>query len=79
MIMEFNGIPPIDVLIKGNRSNVFFDELFRPIFPKESKGKQRKTKSKTLSEILNCNDELFIDFVSVDLNRNVLNGIPKAE
>lgn len=77
--MEFNGIPPIDVLIKGNRSNVFFDELFRPIFPKESKGKQRKTKSKTLSEILNCSDELFIDFVSVDLNRNVLNGIPKAE
>ena len=79
MIMEFNGIPPIDVLIKGNRSNVFFDELFRPIFPKESKGKQRKTKSKSLSEILNCQDEFFIDFVSVNIKRNALRGIPRIE
>ncbi|UZJ56630.1 hypothetical protein CBS101457_005950 [Exobasidium rhododendri] len=63
-IMEVLGIPDRYVVEKSSRKKLFFDSTGAPRPVVNSKGKRRRPNAKTLSSALNCNDELFLDFLS---------------
>lgn len=64
LIMEVNGLPPVELLREAIRCELFFaaDGTMLPI----SGGKEvpKEPGSKSLKDILKCNDSLFIDFLS---------------
>ena len=62
-MMEINGLPPIELLRRGKRSHIFFDRDGLPISIPNSKGKIRMPNTKYLHEVLDWNDEPFLDFV----------------
>jgi hypothetical protein len=49
----------------ASRRKIFFDEDLEPKNPPNSKGKIRKPHSKTLRDLLNCDDDYFVDFIDV--------------
>jgi dual specificity tyrosine-phosphorylation-regulated kinase 2/3/4 len=62
-IMEIKGIPPNSVLVVSSRRKNFFENDYKPILEANTRGKVRKPGSKTLKELMNCDDENFVDFI----------------
>jgi dual specificity tyrosine-phosphorylation-regulated kinase 2/3/4 len=63
-IMEIQGLPDKYLIEKSTRKRVFFDSNGSPRPVVNSKGKRRRPGSKTLTQALKCNDEVFLDFIS---------------
>ena len=62
-IMEICGVPDQAVLDYSTRKHLFFDSNDEPIITPNSRGKLRVVNSKSLESVLNCSEELFIDFL----------------
>lgn len=63
-IMEVFGPPEKHLIEKSSRKKVFFDSVGKPRICVSSKGKRRRPSSKTLDQVLKCNDEAFLDFLT---------------
>lgn len=63
-IMEVFGPPEKHLIEKSTRKKLFFDSMGKPRLTVSSKGKRRRPSSKTLQQVLKCDDELFLDFLS---------------
>ncbi|XP_037958073.1 dual specificity tyrosine-phosphorylation-regulated kinase 2 [Teleopsis dalmanni] len=62
-IMEVLGLPPRDVVASATRRRLFFDSRGTPRCITNTKGRKRSPGTKTLSQILLCNDRFFINFL----------------
>jgi dual specificity tyrosine-phosphorylation-regulated kinase 2/3/4 len=62
-IMEVKGLPPAAIMKVATRKHLFFDETGDPKIVPNSRGKMRYPNTKTLEDILECNDEPFLDFI----------------
>ena len=62
-IMEVKGIPPDSIFEKARRANLFYKGK-EPILNANSSGLIRQPGSKTLNDLMECDDELFVDFVN---------------
>ena len=63
-IMEVIGPPEKHLVEKSNRRKLFFDSLGKPRPAVSTKGKRRRPGSKSLQQVLKCEDEAFLDFIS---------------
>ncbi|KAG0131672.1 hypothetical protein HOY82DRAFT_331171 [Tuber indicum] len=63
-IMEVFGPPEKHLIEKSTRKKLFFDSFGKPRMIVSSKGKRRRPSSKTLTGILRCDDEAFLDFIA---------------
>ncbi|CAD6915356.1 unnamed protein product, partial [Tilletia controversa] len=63
-IMEVLGVPDRYLIDRSSRKKLFFDSSGGPRPVVNSKGKRRRPATKSLAQVLKCNDELFIDFIS---------------
>jgi dual specificity tyrosine-phosphorylation-regulated kinase 2/3/4 len=63
-IMEVLGIPDKEFVNRSSRKKLFFDTNGAPRAVINSKGRRRRPGTKTLSQVLRCNDEEFVDFIS---------------
>ncbi|KAG7452947.1 uncharacterized protein BT62DRAFT_959080 [Guyanagaster necrorhizus] len=63
-IMEVLGTPDKDFVNKSSRKKLFFDPSGAPRLVTNSKGRRRRPGSKTLAQVLRCNDDDFVDFIS---------------
>ncbi|CZT01380.1 related to putative dual specificity protein kinase pom1 [Rhynchosporium agropyri] len=63
-IMEVFGPPGKHLIDKSTRKKLFFDSLGKPRLTVSSKGRRRKPSSKTLQQVLKCDDESFLDFLT---------------
>lgn len=63
-IMEVFGPPEKHLIERSTRKKLFFDSLGKPRLTVSSKGKRRRPSSKTLSQVLKCEDEAFLDFLT---------------
>ncbi|RUS22862.1 hypothetical protein BC937DRAFT_86229 [Endogone sp. FLAS-F59071] len=74
-IMEVQGVPERYLVEKSTRKKLFFDILMRldavttdsagnPRIIPNSKGKKRRPGTKSLQQVLKCNDQVFVDFVT---------------
>ncbi|OKL63322.1 hypothetical protein UA08_01739 [Talaromyces atroroseus] len=63
-IMEVFGPPEKHLIDKSTRRKLFFDSLGKPRLTVSSKGRRRRPSSKDLRQVLKCDDEAFLDFVS---------------
>ncbi|KAI5853796.1 hypothetical protein BZA05DRAFT_425160 [Tricharina praecox] len=63
-IMEVFGPPEKHLIEKSTRRKLFFDSQGKPRMIVSSKGRRRRVSSKTLQQVLKCDDEPFLDFVS---------------
>lgn len=79
-IMEVLGVPDKDFVNRSSRRRLFFGEFYlsvmciltecaadqtgapRPVT--NSKGRRRRPGSKTLQQVLRCDDDLFVDFIA---------------
>jgi dual specificity tyrosine-phosphorylation-regulated kinase 2/3/4 len=62
-IMEVFGPPEKHLIEKSTRRKLFFDSLGKPRLTVSSKGRRRRPSSKTLQQVLKCDDEPFLDFL----------------
>lgn len=63
-IMEVFGPPDKHLIEKSSRRKLFFDSLGKPRLSVSSKGKRRRPSSKTLQQVLKCDDDAFLDFLA---------------
>lgn len=63
-IMEIFGPPEKHLIEKSSRRKLFFDSLGKPRLTVSSKGRRRRPSSKDLRQVLKCDDEAFLDFLS---------------
>ncbi|EFI28423.1 CMGC/DYRK/DYRK2 protein kinase [Coprinopsis cinerea okayama7 len=63
-IMEVLGVPDKEYINRSSRKKLFFDTNGAPRPVVNSKGRRRRPGSKTLAQVLRCNDEEFIDFIA---------------
>jgi dual specificity tyrosine-phosphorylation-regulated kinase 2/3/4 len=63
-IMEVFGPPEKHLIEKSTRKKLFFDSMGKPRLTVSSKGRRRKPSSKTLQQVLKCDDEAFLDFLA---------------
>ncbi|KOS21610.1 Dual specificity protein kinase pom1 [Escovopsis weberi] len=63
-IMEVFGPPEKHLIEKSTRKKLFFDSMGKPRLTVSSKGRRRRPSSKTLQQVLKCDDEVFIDFLA---------------
>lgn len=63
-IMEVFGPPEKHLVEKSTRKKLFFDSLGKPRLTVSSKGRRRRPSSKTLQQVLKCDDEAFLDFLA---------------
>ncbi|RAH81803.1 protein kinase [Aspergillus japonicus CBS 114.51] len=63
-IMEVFGPPEKHLIEKSTRKKLFFDSLGKPRLTVSSKGRRRRPSSKELRQVLKCDDEAFLDFIS---------------
>lgn len=56
-IMETMGLPPKSVIENSTRKKLFFDSNMVVRIVPNSRGKKRKPASKTLGQVLKCNDK----------------------
>ena len=68
LMMEVKGVPPRSVLARATRRKVFFDDDYRPIIVPNSKGKMRVPSAKNLGEMINSQDNDFVDFIDVSIS-----------
>ncbi|EQK99190.1 serine/threonine protein kinase [Ophiocordyceps sinensis CO18] len=63
-IMEVFGPPEKHLIEKSTRRKLFFDSVGKPRLTVSSKGRRRRPSSKTLQQVLKCDDEVFVDFLT---------------
>ena len=63
-IMEVFGPPEKHLIEKSTRKKLFFDSMGKPRLTVSSKGRRRRPSSKTLNQVLKCDDEAFLDFIA---------------
>ncbi|KAF7322709.1 CMGC/DYRK/DYRK2 protein kinase [Mycena chlorophos] len=63
-IMEVLGVPDKEFVNRSTRKKLFFDPNGTPRVVVNSKGRRRRPGSKTLAQVLRCNDEDFVDFIA---------------
>ncbi|KAJ7734930.1 hypothetical protein DFH07DRAFT_987792 [Mycena maculata] len=63
-IMEVLGIPDKEFVNRSSRKKLFFDPNGAPRAVINSKGRRRRPGTKTLAQVLRCNDEEFVDFIA---------------
>ncbi|KAI0340710.1 hypothetical protein BDW22DRAFT_1398476 [Trametopsis cervina] len=63
-IMEVLGVPDKDFINRSSRKRLFFDTSGAPRPVVNSKGRRRRPGSKTLAQVLKCDDDLFVDFIA---------------
>ncbi|KAF5365620.1 hypothetical protein D9758_003147 [Tetrapyrgos nigripes] len=63
-IMEVLGVPDKEFVNRSSRRKLFFEPNGNPRAVVNSKGRRRRPGTKTLSQVLRCNDEEFVDFVA---------------
>lgn len=63
-IMEVLGLPEREFVNRSSRKKLFFDPNGAPRAVINSKGRRRRPGTKSLVQVLRCNDEDFVDFVS---------------
>lgn len=63
-IMEYLGVPPLDLIIKCRKKSSFFEVDNSPICRPNSKGKIRRPNTKKLSKLLKDAEEGFIDLIT---------------
>lgn len=63
-IMEVFGPPDKHLIEKSSRRKLFFDSLGKPRLTVSSKGRRRRPSSKDLRQVLKCDDDAFLDFIS---------------
>lgn len=63
-IMEVLGVPDRDLINRSTRKKLFFDPTGAPRPVVNSKGRRRRPGSKTLTQVLKCDDEQFVDFIA---------------
>ncbi|TCD60316.1 hypothetical protein EIP91_010354 [Steccherinum ochraceum] len=63
-IMEVLGVPDKDFINRSSRKRLFFDTTGAPRPVVNSKGRRRRPGTKTLAQVLRCDDELFLDFIA---------------
>ncbi|KAI9055935.1 hypothetical protein LZ554_000870 [Drepanopeziza brunnea f. sp. 'monogermtubi'] len=63
-IMEVFGPPGKHLVDKSTRKKLFFDSMGKPRLTVSSKGRRRRPSSKSLEQVLKCNDEVFLDFIT---------------
>ncbi|TFK25014.1 hypothetical protein FA15DRAFT_668884 [Coprinopsis marcescibilis] len=63
-IMEVLGVPDKEFVNRSSRKKLFFDTSGSPRTVVNSKGRRRRPGSKTLAQVLRCNDEEFVDFIA---------------
>ncbi|KAF7359474.1 CMGC/DYRK/DYRK2 protein kinase [Mycena sanguinolenta] len=63
-IMEVLGVPDKEYVNRSSRKKLFFDPNGAPRAVINSKGRRRRPGTKTLAQILRCNDEDFVDFIA---------------
>jgi len=62
-IMEYKGVPPINVLDKATWRHLFFDDEYFPLSFRNKKGKERRPNTKSLMDLLEGVDKSFIKFI----------------
>lgn len=62
-IMEILGLPPKDLIANASNRRLFFDSRGNPRCITNSKGRKRTPGTKTLSQVLHCQDRNFINFL----------------
>ena len=60
-IMEVLGVPDKDLINRSSRKRLFFETNGQPRPVVNSKGRRRRPGTKTLAQVLRCDDELFVD------------------
>lgn len=63
-IMEVLGVPDKDIIQRSSRRRIFFDSSGAPRPVVNSKGRRRRPGTKTLSQVLRCDDADFVDFIA---------------
>ena len=63
-IMEVFGPPEKHLIEKSSRRKLFFDSQGKPRITISSKGRRRRPSSKELRQVLKCDDEAFLDFLT---------------
>ncbi|KAJ3517787.1 hypothetical protein NLJ89_g279 [Agrocybe chaxingu] len=63
-IMEVLGVPDKEFINRSSRRKLFFDSNGAPRTVINSKGRRRRPGTKTLAQVLRCNDEEFVDFIA---------------
>lgn len=63
-IMEVFGPPGQDLVARSSRRKLFFDGRGNPRVSVSSKGRRRRVGSKTLNQVLKCEDDAFLDFLT---------------
>jgi len=62
-IMEYKGIPPINVLERATRRKLFFWDDLTPIPFWNKRGKERRPNTKSFMDLLEGVDKSFIKFI----------------
>ncbi|CCM02908.1 uncharacterized protein FIBRA_05022 [Fibroporia radiculosa] len=63
-IMEILGVPDKDFVNRSSRKRLFFDTTGAPRPVVNSKGRRRRPGTKSLAQVLRCDDEQFVDFIA---------------
>ncbi|KAK7043784.1 serine/threonine protein kinase, CMGC, dual-specificity [Paramarasmius palmivorus] len=63
-IMEVLGVPDKEFVNRSSRKKLFFEPNGAPRAVINSKGRRRRPGTKTLAQVLRCNDEDFVDFIA---------------
>ncbi|KZT11457.1 uncharacterized protein LAESUDRAFT_692333 [Laetiporus sulphureus 93-53] len=66
-IMEVLGVPDKDFINRSSRKRLFFERVDTTGAPRpvvNSKGRRRRPGARTLAQVLRCDDEHFVDFIS---------------
>ena len=51
------------MLALSTRRKLFYDDDYKPLQNENSKGRARQPNEKPLKALMNCDDELFVDFI----------------
>jgi len=62
--MEVFGRPEKNIIETCSCKKLFFDSIGKPRLTVSSKGKRRRPSSKDLRQVLRCDDEAFLDFIT---------------
>lgn len=66
-IMEIFGPPEKHLIEKSSRKKLFFDSMGKPRVTVSSKGRRRRPSSKSLQSAIKCEDDAFLDFLTLCL------------
>jgi len=69
-MVDVLGPPAKSFVAKSPKKSIFFNRNMHLKRPVGSDGKRRRYSGKTLAQAINCEDEIFVDFVSACLRWN---------